>query len=169
MTPLAFGQDAAAAAEVVSAVREATALPVWAKLTACVADIACIGHACAAAGADAIVAINTLPGMAVDVRRRRPVLGASTGGLSGPAILPVALKCARELSVALDVPVIGCGGASSAEDVAAFLMVGAAAVEVGTATLRDPAAGPRLARELGALGDELGFASVGGMIGSLRT
>ncbi len=160
MTPLAFGQDASAAAEVITAVREATRLPVWAKLTSSVADIVAIGRACLGAGADAVVAMNTIPGMAMDVRARRPVLGGVTGGLSGPAIMPVALRCVWELARGGCVSVVGCGGAASARDVAAFLMAGASAVQIGTATFRDPQRASRLAGELRELLAELGAGSV---------
>ncbi|MHC5055449.1 MAG: dihydroorotate dehydrogenase [Planctomycetota bacterium] len=174
-TPLAFGQDPAAAAEVVAAVRSTTKLPVWAKLTSAVADIGALARACAEAGADAVTAINTIPGMAVDVRARRPVLSAVTGGLSGPAILPVALRCVREISralAALDarrVSVIGCGGVSSAEDAVAMLLAGASAVQVGTATFRDPRAAVRMVEGLAPLVAEMGAASVGELVGALET
>ncbi len=167
-TPLAFGQDASAAARVVAAVRETTRLPVWAKLTSCVADVALIALACAEAGAEAITAINTIPGMAVDVRARRPVLDAVTGGLSGPAILPVALRCVRDVARA-NVPVIGCGGVSTAEDAVAMLLAGASAVQVGTATFRDPQAAVRIVDGLAPLLAEMGAASVGELVGALET
>jgi len=170
-TPLAFGQDPAAAAEVVGAVRAVTKLPVWAKLTSCVADIGALARTCTDAGADAITAVNTIPGMAIDVRRRRPVLAATTGGLSGPAIFPVALRCVREIARALEskgVPVIGCGGVSSAEDVVAMFLAGASAVQVGTATFSDPRAAVRMVEGLPALLEEMGAASVGELVGALE-
>lgn len=170
-TPLAFGQDPAAAAEVVAGVCEATKLPVWAKLTSCVADLGELARACAEAGADAVTAINTVPGMAVDVRARRPILSAVTGGLSGPAIRPVALACVRDVARALGdrAGVVGCGGVSSAEDVVAMLLVGASAVQVGTATFRDPQAAVRMVDGLAALLAEMDAASVGELVGALET
>jgi dihydroorotate dehydrogenase (NAD+) catalytic subunit len=168
MRVLAFGQEPGAAAEVVRAVAEAVELPVWAKLTASVADIVEMGRACAEAGADALVAVNTLPGMAVDVRARRPVLGCVTGGLSGPAIMPVSLRCVWELARALDAPLVASGGALTAEDVAAFLLVGASAVEVGTASFRDPAAAVKIVDSLGPLLDELGVGSARSLVGKLE-
>lgn len=169
-TPLAFGQDPGAAGEVVAAVREVTRLPLWAKLTSCVADIVSVARSCVDSGAEAIVAINTIPGMAIDVRAGRPVLHAVKGGLSGPAILPVALACVYDLARALDTPrvsVVGCGGVSSAEDVVAFLLAGAGAVEVGTATLRDPAAMLRIVEALPGLLEELGAESASSLVGKL--
>ncbi len=173
-TPLAFGQDPRAAGEVVAAIREVTRLPLWAKLTSRVADIVSVARSCVDSGAEAIVAINTIPGMAIDIRTRRPVLHAVKGGLSGPAILPVALACVYDLARALDTPpasVVGCGGAGSAEDVVAFLLAGASAVEVGTATLRDPAAMVRIVEALPGLieeiGEELGAGSAASLVGEL--
>ena len=167
-SPLAFGQDPVAAGEVVGAVRESTGLPVWAKLTSCVADVVSIARACAEAGADAVTAINTIPGMAVDVCARRPVLAAMTGGLSGPAIRPVALRCVWEIARTLDVPVVGCGGIGSADDAVAFLLAGASAIQVGTATFRDPAAAVRIVDELGGIVRALGEGSVRALVGGLR-
>jgi len=168
-SPLAFGQDPGAAGEVVRAVRESTGLPVWAKLTSCVADLVSIARACAEAGADAVTAINTIPGMAVDVCTRAPVLAAVTGGLSGPAIRPVALRCVWEIARALDVPVVGCGGIASADDAAAFLLAGASAIQVGTATFRDPAAAVRIVDELGGTVRALGEGSVRALVGGIET
>lgn len=167
-TPLAFGQDASAAAEVIAAVREVTGLPMWAKLTSCVADIASIARSCAAAGAEAIVAVNTIPGMAIDVYSRRPVLRAVKGGLSGPAIGPVALACVYDVAGAVDAAVVGSGGAGSAEDVVAFLLAGASAVEVGTATLRDPRACERIIEALPGLLEEIGAESAASLTGKLE-
>jgi len=167
-SPIAFGQDPRAAAEVVSAAHEASSLPIWAKLTACVADIAEVARACREAGAEAITAVNTLPGMAVDVRLRRSALGAPTGGLSGPALRPVALRCVWEIARTVDIPVIGCGGIDSGEAAAAFLLAGASAVQVGTAALRDPLAGARIARELAGVLAEMGASSVEEIVGTLE-
>jgi dihydroorotate dehydrogenase (NAD+) catalytic subunit len=154
-TPLAFGQDPRAAAEVVGAVVASCALPVWAKLTSSVADIASVARGCVEAGADAVVAVNTIPAMAIDLRARRPVLSAVTGGLSGPAIRPVALRCAWEVSRAVGCAVVACGGIESAEDALAAVLAGASAVEVGTATFRDPRAAERIVGELPSLLEEV--------------
>jgi dihydroorotate dehydrogenase (NAD+) catalytic subunit len=131
-----FGSDPAAAARVTAAVKKATALPVWVKLTPNTADVVSIALAVAEAGADAIVLINTLKGMAIDIRKRRPVLGNVTGGLSGPAIKPVALRMVYEVAGALkDVPLIGSGGILTSQDAIEFILAGATAVQVGTANL----------------------------------
>jgi dihydroorotate dehydrogenase (NAD+) catalytic subunit len=131
-----FGSDPHSAARVTAAVKKATSLPVWVKLTPNTADVVTIARAVAESGADAIVLINTLKGMAIDIKTRRPVLGNVTGGLSGPAIKPVALRMVYEVAGALkDVPLIGCGGIMTAEDALEFIMAGASAVQVGTANL----------------------------------
>jgi len=168
-TPLAFGQDPAAAGEVVAAVVASTSLPAWAKLTSMVTDLVGVARACASAGATAITAVNTVPGMAIDIRARRPVLAAGSGGLSGPAIRPVALKCVWDLARSVDVPVIGCGGVATAEDVVAFLLAGARAVQLGTATFRDPCAAVRVVDEVPGLLSELGADSVASVVGALET
>ena len=136
-----FGSDPDSAARVTAAVRQATTLPVWVKLTPNTADIIGIARAVAGAGADALVWINTLKGMAIDIRTRRPVLGNITGGLSGPAIKPVALRMVYEVAGAIgDIPVIGMGGILTAEDAIEFILAGAQAVQVGTANLTNPKA-----------------------------
>ncbi|MBI4328569.1 MAG: dihydroorotate dehydrogenase [Chloroflexi bacterium] len=135
---LDFGQDPRLAEAVVRGVRRAASLPIIAKLTPNVTDIVTIARAVEAAGADAVSLINTVVGMAVDVRARRPVLGALFGGLSGPAIKPIALAMVYKVAGAVDIPIIGIGGISTAEDALEFIMAGATAVEVGTATFLDP-------------------------------
>lgn len=135
-----FGADPALAAEVTKAVRKATSLPVLVKLTPNTADIARVAKAVAEAGADALTVINTLKGMAVDIARRRPVLGNITGGLSGPAIKPVALYMVYQVAGAVEIPVIGCGGITTASDAIEFIMAGASAVQVGTAGFGNPRA-----------------------------
>jgi dihydroorotate dehydrogenase (NAD+) catalytic subunit len=142
-------------------------LPVFAKLSPNVTSIADIARAAAAGGADAITAINTLIGMAVDWRTRRPVLGRTIGGLSGPAIRPVALHMVHQVARAVAIPVIGVGGIATAEDVLQFLVAGASAVQVGTANFVDPACMPRLLAELRAL-LEREQTSVRELIGTLR-
>ncbi|MDO8717052.1 MAG: dihydroorotate dehydrogenase [Dehalococcoidales bacterium] len=128
-----FGANPESAAAVTRAVRKATSLPVIVKLTPNTGNIAKIAAAVAEAGADAVSLINTLQGMAIDTRRRRPVLGNITGGLSGPAVKPVALYMVYQVAGAVDIPVIGCGGIATAQDAIEFIMAGATAVQVGTA------------------------------------
>lgn len=133
-----FGTDPVSAAEVTSAVRKATSLPVIVKLSPNVTDITVIARAVESAGADALSLINTVSGMSIDVKKRKPRLGNITGGLSGPAIKPIALSMVWKVAGCAGVPVIGCGGIMSAEDALEFIMAGAAAVEVGTANLVNP-------------------------------
>ncbi len=135
-----FGADAESAARVTDAVRRATSLPVVVKLTPNTGDIAEIAVAVAQAGADAISLINTLKGMAIDVNKRKPLLGSVTGGLSGPAIKPVALYMVYEVAGAVDVPLVGCGGITTASDALEFIMAGASAIQVGTAGFVNPCA-----------------------------
>ena len=135
-----FGAEPKSAAAVTEAVRRATSLPVLVKLSPATASMAAMARAVAAAGADAITVMNTLKGMAIDVGKRRPLLGNVTGGLSGPAVKPVALAMVYEVAGATAVPVIGCGGIASAADAMEFIMAGASAVQVGTASLVNPRA-----------------------------
>ena len=135
-----FGKDPQAAAEVTSAVKAATTLPVIVKLTPNVTDIVEIAQAVVEAGADAVSLINTLVGMAIDTAIRKPVLGRVVGGLSGPAIKPVALHMVYQVAQAVSVPVIGCGGIATANDALEFIMAGARAVQVGTANFFHPRA-----------------------------
>ncbi len=135
-----FGSNPDSAAEVTRAVRKATSLPVIVKLTPNTSNITSVAIAVAEAGADAITLINTLRGMAIDIRRRRPVLGNITGGLSGPAIKPVALSMVYQVAGAVTLPIIGCGGISNAQDAIEFIMAGASAVQVGTANFNNPMA-----------------------------
>jgi dihydroorotate dehydrogenase (NAD+) catalytic subunit len=135
-----FGANPEAAAAVTAAVRRATTLPLIVKLTPNTADIVAVAGAVAEAGAEAVTLINTLRGMAIDIKRRRPVLGNIYGGLSGPAVKPVALGMVYQVVAAVAVPVIGCGGIVTASDALEFIMAGASAVEIGTAALVDPQA-----------------------------
>ena len=135
---LFFGNNPSSAAAVTAAVRRRTRLPIWVKLTPAVTDIAEIARACAAAGADALSAINTFVGMSFDLRSRRPRLAFRTGGLSGPAIRPLAVYLAYRAARAVSIPVVGVGGITSAEDAMEFLLAGCKAVQVGTATFVDP-------------------------------
>ncbi len=135
-----FGVNPDAAAEVTAAVRQASSLPLLVKLTPNTPDIVKVALAVAEAGADAVSLINTLKGMAIDINRRQPVLGNITGGLSGPAIKPVALYMVYQVAGAVDIPVIGCGGITTAGDALEFIMAGASAVQVGTAGFANPRA-----------------------------
>jgi len=141
---MAFGVDAEGSAEVVSAVRKATAKPVIAKLTPNVTDIASIARACETAGADAISCTNTFSAMVIDVEKRCPLLAAGMGGLSGPAIRPAAVLRVYQVAQAVGCPVIGMGGIWNASDALEFILAGASAVAVGTALYADPAAGNRV-------------------------
>ena len=135
---MAFGTDPAAAAEVIGAVRKVTNKPVIAKLSPNVTDITEIARACEAAGADGLTAINTLLGMRIDLKSRRPVLANTMGGFSGPAVFPIALRCVYQICRAVDIPVIGCGGIRTAADVLEMMMAGASAVQVGSENLVNP-------------------------------
>ncbi|MFH1663102.1 MAG: dihydroorotate dehydrogenase [Chloroflexota bacterium] len=135
-----FGARAESAARVTAAVRKATSLPLIVKLTPNTDDIAGVALAVAEAGADAVSLINTLKGMAIDIYKRQPLLGSITGGLSGPAIKPVALAMVYDVAAAVNLPVIGCGGITNASDAIEFIMAGASAVQVGTVGLVSPGA-----------------------------
>lgn len=135
---MSVGSDPNQVAEIVSLMRKETDLPLWIKLTPNVTDIKPIALAAQNSGADAVVLINTLLGMAIDIKTRRPVLRNNTGGYSGPAVKPVALRMVAECSKVLDIPIIGCGGISTYEDVLEFMIAGSSAVEIGTASLIHP-------------------------------
>jgi dihydroorotate dehydrogenase (NAD+) catalytic subunit len=139
-----FGVSPVSAAQVTSAVREKTGLPVIVKLSPNVTDIVEIAVAVSKSGADALTLINTLRGMVIDIGSKKPLLGNVFGGLSGPAIKPVALYMVYRVARAVNIPVIGCGGIDSAEDALEFIMAGASAVQVGTANMVDPEAAPRV-------------------------
>jgi len=158
---IAFGQDPAMAGRLAEAVKKrAGDKPVWVKLSPNVTDIVEIARAAVLGGADALTCINTLTGMAVDIRTRRPRLANVIGGLSGPAIKPVALRCVWQVCRAVSAPVIAVGGISSAEDVLEFLLVGAHAVQIGTANFMRPDTAFRIAERLPALMEELGIENV---------
>jgi dihydroorotate dehydrogenase (NAD+) catalytic subunit len=163
-----FGTDAALAARLVAGVREACRFPVIAKLTPNVTQIVPIAHAIADAGADAVSLVNTFQGLAVDWRRRRPILGAGTGGLSGPAIKPLALRCVWQVAKAVKVPIIGVGGIASLNDVMEYLVCGASAVQIGTANFYDPGVAARLVDELDQLVAAEGWENLGTVIGTLQ-
>ena len=137
---MAFGTSVKGAASVVKAVRERYGKTLIVKLSPNVTDIAEIARACEAEGADAVSLINTLMGMAIDIEKRRPVLSIATGGLSGPAVKPVALRMVWQVAKAVKIPVVGLGGIMTAEDAIEFLMAGATAIEIGTANFIDPTA-----------------------------
>ncbi len=164
-----FGTNAVLAAEVVAAVRDACDLPVIAKLTPNVTSVVPIAQAVADAGADAVSLINTFQGMAVDWKRRRPVLGNVLGGLSGPAIKPLALRIVWQVFQAVKIPIIGIGGIQSIDDVMEFFLVGATAVQVGTANFYNPGLANQLIRELPAALQTLGADSVAEIVGTLKT
>ena len=145
---IVFGTDPIAAHEVVKLVREATIKPVIVKLSPNVTDIVEMAHACVNAGADALSLINTLTGMAIDLQKRRPVLANVTGGLSGPAIKPVALRMVWQVAKAVDVPIIGIGGIMTATDALEFMLAGATAIQIGTANFLDPSAAQTIARDM---------------------
>ncbi|MBA2753045.1 MAG: dihydroorotate dehydrogenase [Chloroflexia bacterium] len=160
-----FGWDAAMSAEVTRAVRQATTLPVIVKLSPGAIDIAGVALAVEAAGADAVSLINTLVGMAIDIRRRRPILANETGGLSGPAIKPVALRMVYQVAAVVDIPVIGLGGIMGVEDAIEFFMAGASAIQVGTMIFPQPTRLMTLIDGIDAWLDEAGFQDLSGIIG----
>lgn len=162
---MAFGVTCEGAASVVRAVREAYHKTLIVKLSPNVTNIAEIACAVEDAGADAVSLINTLMGMAIDVERRRPKLSIATGGLSGPAVKPVAVRCVWQVAKAVRIPVVGLGGIMTAEDAVEFLMAGASAVEIGTANFIDPTASARVAQGIGEWLDRHGCSSVSEIIG----
>ena len=162
---MSFGTDPAAAAAVTSAVKAVTNKPVIVKLSPNVTDIVSIAKACEGAGADALSLINTVMALRIDLKTRRPILSNVTGGLSGPAVFPLALRMVWQVSRAVRIPVIGLGGVSSAEDVLEMMLAGAAAVQVGAANLRDPFACPKIIQALPAALDRLGAENIRELIG----
>lgn len=153
-----FGQNQLMAGSIVQAVKKnAGSLPVIVKLSPNVTNIAEMAKAIEDAGADMISCINTITGMAVDIRSRKPLLANIVGGLSGPAVKPVALRCVWQVAQAVSIPIIGIGGIASAKDVLEFILVGASAVEIGTASFTDPAAIFKIIQDLPGLCEELGI------------
>ena len=146
----------------------ATGLPLWAKLTPNTGELTAVAHAAEAAGAAALVVANTMLAMAIDIRTRKPKLGNLMGGLSGPALKPITLRMAYQCAKAVSIPVIGCGGISTVEDVVEYLIAGASAVQIGTASFIDPLVMVRLIEELDAFLAAEGLSSVAGLIGSIR-
>ncbi len=162
---MSFGTDPKAAAEVIRAVKAVTKKPVIVKLSPNVTDIVSIAKACEDAGADGISLINTLLGMRIDLKTRRPVIANTMGGFSGPAIFPVALRMVYQVAKAVSIPVVGMGGVSSAEDVIEMMLAGATAVEVGAANLIDPWACQRIIEALPAVLDKYGIHTLQEIIG----
>lgn len=162
---IAFGSDAKVAAELTSAVKAVSKHPLYVKLSPNVTDIVTIAKAVEAAGADGLSMINTLVGMRFDLNTRKPLLANRVGGLSGPAIMPVALRMIYQVYQEVSLPIIGIGGISRAEDVVEFLLAGASAVQVGTANFVDPYVLPKLIEELPLLLDTLGIDKISDLIG----
>lgn len=165
---MAYGVCADSAAEVTRAVKEVTTKPVYIKLSPNVTDIVKIAKACEDAGADGISLINTLLGMRIDIKTRKPVIANKMGGFSGPAIFPVALRMVYQVANAVNIPVIGMGGVSSAADVIEMMMAGATAVQVGAANLVNPYACKEIIEELPALCEELGIEKLADIIGIVK-
>ena len=163
-----FSSDPALLAEVVTAVRRASRRPLIVKLSPNVARLEPLARAAAEAGADGISLVNTFVALAIDARTRRPRLGAGFGGLSGPAIKPVALRMVYEAAQAVKIPVIGLGGIATGVDAAEFLIAGASAVEVGTASFWDPSAPLRIARELDQFLEQEQIPHVAELVGTLK-
>ena len=162
-----FGTDPASCERVVQAVRDKCPVAVLAKLTPNVTRIADIAQGAANGGADAVCLINTVLAMAVDWRKRKPMIGNGMGGLSGPAIKPIALRCVHQVASAVDIPIIGIGGIANIDDVMQFLVTGASAVQIGTANYYDPTVSTRLIDQLPSALTELNADSVGKIIGTL--
>ena len=162
---MSFGTSPEAAAEVVKAVKAVTTKPVIVKLSPNVTDIVAIAKACEAAGADGISLINTLLGMRIDLKTKKPVIANKMGGFSGPAIFPVAVRMVYQVSHAVNIPVVGMGGVSTAEDVIEMMLAGATAVEVGAANLVDPYVCEKIIRDLPAAMDRYGITNLKDIIG----
>ncbi|MBQ8996296.1 MAG: dihydroorotate dehydrogenase [Oscillospiraceae bacterium] len=162
---MSFGTDPCQAAAVTEAVRKATKKPILIKLSPNVTDIAEIARACEASGADGISLINTLMGMRIDIHTGRPILKNVTGGLSGPAVFPVALRMVYQVSQAVKVPVVGMGGITTAEDVVEMMLAGATAVEVGAANLIDPFACKKIIEDLPGVLEGIGVKDIKEVIG----
>ena len=163
-----FGTSPEAAAEVTRAVKAVTTKPVIVKLSPNVTDIAAIARACEDAGADGISLINTMLGMRIDLRSRRPVIKNTMGGFSGPAIFPIALRMVYQVAQAVNIPVIGMGGVSTAEDVIEMMLAGATAVEVGAANLVNPMASKEIVEALPAVMEQYGINSLSEIIGGVN-
>lgn len=164
-----FGTDPTLCREVVQAVRSGCNLPILAKLTPNVTRIVDIARAAADGGADAVSCINTVLGMAIDWRRQKPMLGNGVGGLSGPAIKPIALRCVHQVAQAVDIPIVGIGGIATLDDVMEFLVAGACCVQIGTANYYDPTISERLVGELPGALRQLGKQRIADVVRTLKT
>ncbi len=165
---MSFGTQPEAAAEVTRAVKAVTSKPVIIKLSPNVTDIVAIAKACEEAGADGISLINTLLGMRIDLRTRKPVIANKMGGFSGPAIFPVAVRMVYQVAGAVNIPVIGMGGVSTAEDVIEMMLAGATAVEVGAANLVNPYASRDIVRDLPSVMEKYGIKNLNEIIGGVK-
>lgn len=165
---MAFGTDPGAAAAVTRAARKACGKPLFIKLSPNVSDIVAIARACEDAGADGLVLINTLLGMRIDIRKRKPVIANKMGGFSGRAVFPLALRMVYQVSKACRIPVMGCGGVAGAEDVIEMMMAGASAVQVGAENLRNPFACKEIVGQLPSLMEELGIESLNEITGIIE-
>ena len=165
---LEFGADPVALMAVVGAARRATARPLFVKLSPALPDVVGTAQVAVDAGADGLTLVNTIPGLAIDVEQRRPVLGFGSGGVSGAALLPVGVLATWRVSRAVRVPIIGVGGVGSATDALQYLIAGASLVGVGTAALRDPRAPERIVRDLAAWCDRRGIRSIADVVGTLE-
>ena len=166
---IVFGTDPDCAHEVVRLVRQSTTKPLIVKLSPNVTDVVVMAEACVKAGAEALSLINTLTGMAIDLQKRRPILANVTGGLSGPAIKPVALRMVWQVAKAVDVPIIGIGGIMTATDALEFILAGASAIQVGTANFLDPSAAQTIALGMEDYLQQKASAGIKELIGALRT
>lgn len=162
---MSFGTSPECAAEVTKAVKAVTHKPVFIKLSPNVTDIVSIAKACEEAGADGICLINTLLGMRVDIKRRKPVIANTMGGFSGSAVFPVAVRMVYQVSKACSIPVMGCGGVTTARDVIEMMMAGATAVQVGAANLVDPFACKKIIEDLPGVCEDLGIEIISDIIG----
>jgi len=163
-----FGSDARTLGDLTRVCRKATRLPLWVKLSPNVTDVRDTAKAAEAEGADALTLVNTFVGMAIDVERRRPVLANVSGGLSGPAIRPLAVFLTWQVARSVKIPVVGMGGIMTARDALEFLVAGATAVQVGTASFVKPSSSADLVQELSAWLEARGIASVREIVGSLK-
>lgn len=165
---MSFGTDPKSAAEVTREVKQVSARPVFVKLSPNVTDIVAVAKACEEAGADGICLINTLLGMRIDIARRKPVIANKMGGFSGPAVFPVALRMVYQVSKACSIPVMGCGGVASADDVIEMMMAGATAVQVGAANLVNPYACKQIVEDLPKRMESLGIEKLSDIIGIIE-
>lgn len=165
---MSFGTDPKSAAEVTRSVKQVSVRPVFVKLSPNVTDIVAVAKACEEAGADGICLINTLLGMRIDIARRKPVIANKMGGFSGPAVFPVALRMVYQVSKACSIPVMGCGGVASADDVIEMMMAGATAVQVGAANLVNPYACKQIVEDLPKRMESLGIEKLSDIIGIIE-